>query len=294
LGVGARRCVRGGHHNGETVLARVKSENADALGAALAGDDRGADVGTADDFYENASRTRAKFLDWVSGRTGGSRIRMLGEPPWPLDSAAGVRDWARHEAVINLAFAGLPVTFACPYDAGSLPPEIIDHAEHTHPSILTSGGSSDSPSYAEPDVFCESLDGQVPLRTGLPAMQMPFDRGNLHAVRELVAEEGSAAGLSGNRLFELMLAVDEIATNAVLHGASPANLKLWREPGELIWEVADTGPGIADPLVGQLAPDSSAPGGRGLWMARMICDWVEFRSDEAGTIVALHVSVPLN
>ena len=283
--------VREGLEHGEPVLVRVKSENAEALRAAL-GDDENADVASAEGFYETPSRTRAKVLDWVTENAGDARVRILSEPLWPLDSDARIREWARHESVVNVAFSGRPVSFACLYDANSLPDEIIDDAESTHPSILRSEGASESPAYAAPEDFCDRLNAQTPVRTGMPTLQMPFDRDDLRAVREIVVDEGFAAGIRGTRLEDLKLAVDEVATNAIVHGSSTAQLKLWREDDELIWEVSDSGPGIDDPLAGQIAPDPSALGGRGLWMARMICDSLEFRSDGSGTVVALYVSLP--
>ena len=56
----------------------------------------------------------------------------MGEPPWALGHKARVRDWARHESVVNVAFASLPVTFICPYDAQALPQEVLNHARK-HP-----------------------------------------------------------------------------------------------------------------------------------------------------------------
>ena len=47
--------------------------------------------------------------------------RLIGEPPWAIGHEAQVRDWARHESVINVAFADRQVTFICPYDAQALP-----------------------------------------------------------------------------------------------------------------------------------------------------------------------------
>jgi anti-sigma regulatory factor (Ser/Thr protein kinase) len=286
--------VRAGLEAGEPILARVRRDNADALVSSLGEDAVRADIAPAEGFYETPSRTRAKFLEWANRHGPENRVRVLGEPPWPLDSEAEIREWARHESVINLAFSDRPVSFACPYDEGSLPEEIIHTAESTHPSILRSGGSSDSSSYAPPEVFCGELNAEAPVRAGQPAMQMPFDRGDLPAVRELVEQEAAAAGLRGVRLADVTLAVDEVATNAILHGSTTALLKLWREPGRLIWEVSDTGPGIRDPLAGQIAADPSALGGRGLWMARLICDALEFRGDGSGAVVALHVTLPGN
>ena len=285
--------VRAGIDAGEPVLARVKQENAAALSAVLGADSSDADVAPAEGFYETPSRTRAKLLDWVSANGEGNlRMRVIGESPWPLDFDAGIREWERHESVTNVAFRGLPVSFACPYDASSLPEEIIESAESTHPLIMRSGATDDSSAYSRPDLFCEQLNAQTPVRTSVPMLQMPFDIDNLSAVRKLVEDEGAAAGLSGDRLFDHTLAVDEVATNAILHGVAPARLKLWREPGELIWEVSDAGPGIRDPLAGQIAPDPVRDG-----RPRHVDGAPDLRrarvpQRQLGDVVSLHVAVP--
>ena len=58
---------------------------------------------------------------------------MIAEPPGLVGHEARVRDWARHESVMNVAFAEHPVTFVCSYDARKLPPEVVRHARE-HPS----------------------------------------------------------------------------------------------------------------------------------------------------------------
>ena len=284
--------VREGIEEGEPILVRVRADNAEKLRESLGADSDMADIDSADGFYETPTRTRHKLLDWATANVDhGERARVLGEPPWPLDFEAGVREWERQEAVINVVFQGVPLTFACAYDAGSLPEGIVGSAEATHPLIMRPAKRDRSPAYSRPEFFCEQLNAQTPVRSGAPTVQMPFDVDNLDAVRTLVSDEGAAAGLGGERLMDHTLAVDEVATNAILHGASPARLKLWRMPAEVVWEVSDTGPGIRDPLAGQIAPDPAALRGRGLWMARMICDALEFRTDTDGTVV-LHFALP--
>ena len=291
----AKPFVDEGIEAGEPVLVRIRRDNIPGLTEALGDAAAEADIGSAEAFYETPARTRGKVLRWVGEHDGGGqRVRVLAEPPWPLGSEAAIREWERHEAVVNVAFWCFDACIGCLYDERSMPPEVLDSAAATHPVITRPDGSGESRAYARPEMFCEKLNARTPMRTGHPAMQMPFDVDNLDAVRKLVASEGAAAGLEGDRLVDHTLAVDEIATNAIQHGASPARLKLWREPGEIVWEVSDTGPGIRDPLAGQIAPDPSALRGRGLWMARMICDAVEFRSDRDGTVVALHFTLPAN
>jgi hypothetical protein len=79
------------------------------LRAALGGTPEGLTVYPVEDWYETSARTRDKFARWALERTARSgRIRLIGEQPWALGNKAQVRDWARYESVINVAFAGLP------------------------------------------------------------------------------------------------------------------------------------------------------------------------------------------
>jgi anti-sigma regulatory factor (Ser/Thr protein kinase) len=276
----------------EAVLARVKASNAEALLDALGGDAYAIDIDAGDGYFETPARTRSKLLDWTRAQADGGRVRVLGEAPWPLSSPAGVREWARHEAVINLAFAGLPVTFACPYDAGGLPPSIIEHAEHTHPEIVRAGSVADSPVYADPRDFCSALNDAAPALSGSPAAELAVEAERLSSLRELVQGHAWEAGVAVGRIADIVLAVDEVATNALVHGAEPAVVRVWREPGEIVFEVSDSGAGIHDPVAGQLVPSGDAAAGRGLWTARQLCDSVEFRRNPSGVAVTLHITLP--
>ena len=283
--------ARAGIGAGEAVLARVKGTNADALLDALGSDAYAVDVDAAERFCETPSRTRSKLLDWVRTRADGGRVLMIGEPQWPLSSGAGIREWARHEAVINLAFAGLPVTLVCPFDARGLPASIIEHAEHTHPQILRAGGVADSPAYADPRDFCSALNDEAAAMNGTPAAELRVDAERLSALRELVQGQAWEAGIAVARIADVVLAVDEVATNAIVHGAQPVDLRVWRESGELVFEVSDSGAGIDDPVAGQLVPSGDASAGRGLWTARQLCDSVEFRRNPSGVAVTLHLTL---
>jgi anti-sigma regulatory factor (Ser/Thr protein kinase) len=277
---------------GEPVLVAVQAPNIEALQAELGPDPGGVVLRSVDQWYETSARTRAKFARWVSGQRNGGRVRLVGEPPWPLASAAGIRDWARHEAVLNVAFADLPLTFICPYDARALPPGIIEHAQSTHPEILHGATRSSSSSYAEPAAFCHRLDHEILPRSGPPTAEIRFGADGLAPVRRLVERDAAWAGLSHQRARDLAVAVSEVAANAVTHGGGAADIRIYREPGELVCEITDAGGGLADALAGQLEPDLDRPGGWGIWMARLLADALEITSGPAGTVVSVHASAP--
>ena len=159
-----------------------------------------------------------------------------------------------------MGFDGAPVTFVCPYDAAALPATIIDHAENTHPEILSCDGVADSASYADPHDFCARLNGATRLRDGRPAAELAIEPERLAAVRRVVRGVASSVGLGEARVDDLVLAVHEVATNALLHGAEPVLLRVWCEREELVCEVIDCGGGISDPIAGQLNPEPWGPG----------------------------------
>jgi anti-sigma regulatory factor (Ser/Thr protein kinase) len=277
---------------GEPTLVAVQAANVENLRAALGGDTDGVQLLSVEHWYENSARTRDKFAGWVHEHAGGGRVRLMGEPPWAIAHEAQVRDFARHEAVLNVAFEGLPVTFICPYDARALPSEIVDYARRTHPEIVRADGPTGSKSYEDPEEFCRRLDSASPAPAGRSSPEIEFALGDLPSVRRMVEWEALYAGLDPSRVDELVLAVNEIATNAVVHGRAPASLRVWSEDGEVVCEVSDTGDGIDDALAGQLRPAARGLEGRGIWLARMLSDAVEIRSKGAGCTVAIHATAP--
>jgi len=275
----------------EPALVSVRNGNVENLRAALGGEPEGVTLLAADEWYETSARTRDKGARWIEEMAGAGRVRLLGEPPWATGNDAQVRDWARHESVTNVAYAGLGVDFICAFDERELPAEIVEHARRTHPTLAGPRDHDSSEGYEEPHQFCRRLNSRVERPDGEPATVLDFDLTDLHRVRRLVTSMAVASGLSGARADELALAVNEIASNAVVHGRPPATLRIWERAGELICEVSDAGEGIKDVLAGQFTPPSDGIGGRGIWLARMLCDAVEIRNG-TGCTVSVHASAP--
>jgi len=276
---------------GEPTLVAVNGRNVEHLRSALGGEPPGVTLLSVDEWYETSARTRDKSRRWVTERAGSGRARLMGEPSWDVGKDAKVRDWARHEAVINVAFADLPVTSICPYDSRILPAEIVQHAESTHPHIAAADGLAESARFEDPHDFCRRLDSEVERPEGDPTTFLQFNLADLRIVRRIVTSMAVATGLSGSRADELALAVNEIASNAVVHGSPPATLRIWQGDGELICEVSDHGEGIRDVLAGQLTPPTQGIGGRGIWLSRMLCDAVEIRNS-VGCTVSIHATAP--
>ncbi|HEX3563354.1 MAG TPA: sensor histidine kinase [Solirubrobacterales bacterium] len=277
--------------SGEPALVVVGERNLENLRAALGEPLPGVTLLPVEQWYETSARTREKFGRWVSEHTNGGRARVIAESPWAVGQEAQVRDWARYESVLNIAFAERPVTFICPYDERALPPEIIQHARSTHPEVVGSSGTAPSEQYENPLEFCRRLDTSVSHPAGEPETELTFGLADLHALRQTIRSLAVEAGLPRARADELVLAVHEIATNAVIHGCSPTTLRAWRANRELVFEVSDCGEGIKDALAGQLTPAAAGLGGRGLWLTRLLSDAVEI-SNGTGCTVAIHATAP--
>ena len=216
----------------------------------------------------------------------GQHIYCIWEPAWPSRSAAELREVARHEALCNLAFGGRPISIICLYDAARLADSVISEAELTHPVVISSGRPYPSGSYLGSGRFPPSCDEPLPPPAD-DAASVQFD-GHLGPVRKFSADQGRAAGLDAARVTDLVIAVSEIAANALGHAGGAGVIRSWCTRDEILCQLEDNGH-ITDPLAGRRRLPADAPGGHGLWLVNRVCDLVERRTSQAGTITRLHM-----
>src|SRR2546421_9393698 len=119
-----------------------------------------------------------------------------------------------------------------------------------------------------------------------PALDQAFDGDSLFALRATVAAHGSRAGLSDGRTRDLVLAVHELAANAVRHGAGQGRLRMWSTPEGVRCEVTDDGVDGTREESAEAAVWHVEPG-HGLWLVRRIADGASVRSDPSGTVAAV-------
>jgi anti-sigma regulatory factor (Ser/Thr protein kinase) len=219
-------------------------------------------------------------------RHSGQRVRYLGEPAWQSRSPAELQEVARHEALVNLAFADAEISILCPYNCALLPQSVIEDARATHPTELRSGAECASPSYREPADYLAKLD--KPLLAPAAAEALEYGR-DLRPVRALVAAAGRRAGLDPSRCTDLVIAASEIAANTLRHTSGTGIIRLWSADDEVLCQVEDSG-FIADPLAGHRRPVINRPGGQGLWLVNQLCDLAEISTSELGTTIRLHIS----
>lgn len=279
--------LRDGLALGEPVFAAVPAANASLLREALGADARRVEFADMTEMGRNPAWIIPQVLAFAA-RHAGRRVRYVGEPVWPARSAAELREATRHEALINLAFAGADADILCPYDAARLGSAVIDDARRTHPLLLSDGRPGTSPEYAAPF--------HIPSSYSLPLPAPPNDamshtyRTDLSEVRALVLKHAREAGLTDSRANDLVLAVSEVAANTLRHTRSSGTLTIWHDASEIVCEIHDEGI-ITDPLAGRRTPAPDALGGHGLWLVHQVCDLVELRSDGSGTTVRMHMAI---
>jgi anti-sigma regulatory factor (Ser/Thr protein kinase) len=119
-----------------------------------------------------------------------------------------------------------------------------------------------------------------------------FTRGDLVALRHEVERFAAGHGLADLALYRFVVAVNELTTNAVLHGGGSGRLELRRTGNVLRCRVTDQGPGMAGGgRRGNAGPAPRAVSGRGLWLARQIAVSLDIDSNPLGTSVTLTTQV---
>jgi anti-sigma regulatory factor (Ser/Thr protein kinase) len=215
----------------------------------------------------------------------GRPLHYVGEPVWPGRSAQEIHEATRHEALINLVWPDADIRVLCPYDADGLEPRVLCDAERTHPWLLRAGAVCASPRYAGVSFPAGTDDALDPAPADAGGLE--FGVRDLGTVRMLVREQAARVDLPAHRLEDLVMAVNELATNSIKHAGRGGRLQMWEQHGELICQLEDEGH-IADPLAGRHRPVATIHGGMGLWMVNQLCDLVEIRTRPTGTVIRLH------
>src|ERR1700722_14945929 len=128
-------------------------------------------------------------------------------------------------------------------------------------------------------------DDHLATEPGVPVLDLAFDSGTLHALRAGVKAHACQAGLPEARAEDVVLAVHELAANAVNHGVGAGRLRIWKLAGALRCQVEGGDP----PRAG--SPWPSRPG-HGLWLVRQIPDRMRVLSGPSGTRATVAFDLP--
>jgi anti-sigma regulatory factor (Ser/Thr protein kinase) len=280
--------VRDGLEAGEPVLAVLRAPKIDGLRSELGDTADGVLFADMGEVGMNPARIIPAWSEFVTRNLEpGGRARGIGEPVSCERSAAELVECQRHESLLNLAFADVDgFHLLCAYDVATLGPDVLVEARRSHPFLCGTGADGANEDYlgvaelGRP--FADPLP-QAPVNAGL----FVFDADRIAAARRFAALEAIDAGLCQRAAEDLVLAVDEVVTNSVVHGGGGGMLRVWCEDDMLLCDVRDEGT-IERPLAGRHLPAQGEYGGHGLWIANQLCDLVQIRSFADGSAVRLH------
>lgn len=270
---------------GEPVAVAVPGRNLRALRAELAAQAGELSEGVHWVDMTKAGRNPGRIIPGVlrafADQHDGRPVRIVGEPIWPGRSDEEYPACAQHEALINSAFLGRSATILCPYDALGLKPVVLADAEATHPVLVDGGVWTSSPAY-EPESILTTYNMAMAEPVG--AEVLAVRRGDIPVAREVAAAVAARAGLAAERVADVGLVANELATNSVEHGGGSGTLRTWLTDNAVVCEISDTGR-LADPLAGRLPAAPAQLRGRGLLIVNHLADLVRTHTGAHGTTI---------
>jgi anti-sigma regulatory factor (Ser/Thr protein kinase) len=222
------------------------------------------------------------MLDSFQATSNGRRSLGINESISATRSPLALAEAQFADSVLNAAAVqAWSLDVLCMFDTTVLDAPSLTEMRRSHPFVR---GQDSNPDYV-PDLatslFAAALDGGPD-----EVVILEIDRPELAEMRRLVRGYATGQGIDHDRVEDLALAANEVVTNSLRHGGGSCRLTVWSANSSVVCEVSDSGH-ITDPLAGRLAPPPSATSGRGLWLANHLCDLVQIRSSEAGTVVRL-------
>ncbi|MEX2554172.1 MAG: sensor histidine kinase [Actinomycetota bacterium] len=280
--------IRAGLEAVEPVLVVVVSSKIELLRDALGSDADEVLFADMGEIGRNPARIIPVWQEFVNGRADGGAVRGIGEPIWAGRTPQEIVEAQRHESLINLAFDGAPAWILCPYDTEAFDAAVIDEALRSHPLVGGDGLGAASSVYRGLGAIAQPFDAALPEPRVVEEV-FEVAPGQLEALRLLVSGLAADFGLDRNRTRDLVLAINEVATNTLRHSGGRGTFRTWRDGETLVAEISDHGH-IDQPLVGRVAPAPEQETGLGLWIVNQLCDLVQVRSYPGGSIVRIHMA----
>lgn len=122
------------------------------------------------------------------------------------------------------------------------------------------------------------------------SIRIPADVGRLAEVRELIRSAATAAGADRSYIDDLVQAVDETATNAIVHGHAGrvgwVEVRVAADGDRLVVTIEDDAPTFDPTTVPEpdlsVPPERRRPGGMGVHLARLCVDEIDHQARPGG------------
>jgi anti-sigma regulatory factor (Ser/Thr protein kinase) len=275
--------VRDGLADDNRLIVLAASRRIDDVRDHLGGDGDDVTFVATDQHGRNPGRITTLLHSFQSagdGRhsVGVNEMVLLGRSP-----AAQVEARFSDQVLNDASLRSWPLSVVCLYDNATLDDDGRHSMRQSHAVVRGSASNDDFAPDLAASLYATPVEAP-PAR----ALRLEVDRLELSELRAFVRDYALAHRVDVDRIDDLVLAANEIVTNSLRYGGGHAWIAMWTADGSLVCEVRDRG-FIRDPLAGRFAPPPSASSGRGLWLANHLCDLVQLRSSEAGTVVRMYV-----
>ena len=218
--------------------------------------------------YRHPGRVLGHYLGWIADTSPDGAATIIAAARLDSDNAHRAALWMHIDALSTQALAERDLTLICAYPNDPATAAAIRDA---HPSLLN-GAATPNPDHFPADQFLAHHPLPPPSELGQPDDTHILDHpAQLTDLRKAIGAHAARAGLRTSRCEDFVLAVSEVATNAVEHGIPPAAVCLWTTATSVICQVSDNGH-FTQPLAGLLPPHANQKRARGLWMAYQLCD----------------------
>jgi anti-sigma regulatory factor (Ser/Thr protein kinase) len=293
----AGKYVRDGLALGERVLAVVPAGTEDALRTAL-----GSDVAERVDWDTGVSYRGlgAMFHGYrrlfAQQRAAGTTVRLISE--YPHDAGSGrdvdrLESYLRFEAASNEVLSPFGHSWACLYDTRAHPEPLLDRVRQVHPAILSADGRPvGNPGHVRPADYLAAHPERLPPVPDDTAVDLVLHtteqlRDLRRALREWIARPaGPGRRVDASRAGPVLLAADEVATNALQHGRPPVRVRAWAVGDRVRVRVDGPGDGGIPATAGYWAAAEDGAG-MGLVVVRGVADTVRVATGGGTTSVSL-------
>jgi anti-sigma regulatory factor (Ser/Thr protein kinase) len=238
--------------------------------------------------YDRLGRMFGAFGDYLEQWCrAGVPAHIIGEPDSDI-SAERLGQYLRHLSMANEVYAayGCPMLFL--WDERRYAPEVLVRVRQVHPFLLGNNGPMPNGEYRAP---LDYLTANAPSAPAVPRdldLDMLLDSaGGLAVLRRRLRTWGTATALNDRDIDDIVIAVDEIATNALEHGQPPARVRGWSTTDAVFLRIDDHGHTGIRETAGYVRPPINARRGRGIWMARHLADVLTTHHGPTGTTVAI-------